>query len=76
MYPSDENPEYWKTADTGDKESGTWSYKDGKLTTLCKGEETSFSINIEDDVLTITEIDEETSKTTNSVYKRTKPSLK
>ncbi|MBQ2592967.1 MAG: lipocalin family protein [Candidatus Riflebacteria bacterium] len=75
MYPSDENPEYWKTADTGDKESGTWSYKDGKLTILCKGEETSFSINIEDDVLTITEIDEETSKTTNSVYKRTKPSL-
>ena len=75
IYPSDENPQFWKTADTGDKVSGTWSYKDGKLTTLCKDQEASFSINIEDDVLTITEIDEETSKPTNSVYKRTKPSL-
>ena len=76
LYPSDEKPEYWKTEDAGDKQSGTWSYKDGKLITLCEGEEGSFSISLEDDVLTITEIDEETSKTTNSVYKRTKPSLK
>ena len=79
IYPSDENPQYWETSDTDDTVTGTWSYKEGKLTTLSKGEELVTPMSLEDDVLTLTEdeVDEDTgtTHTSVSVFKRTKPSM-
>ena len=79
IYPDTQKPEYWKTSDTGVEETGTWSYKEGKLITSCNGEELVSPMSLEDDVLTLTEdeVDEDTgtTHTSVSVFKRTKPSL-
>ncbi len=79
IYPDTQKPEYWKTSDTGVEETGTWSYKEGKLTTSCNGEELVSPMSLEDDVLTLTEdeVDEDTgeSYTSVSVLKKTKPSM-
>ena len=66
------HPDYWEPEGTVYTDTGTWSYSNGKLTTVVDGYTMTVSITLQDGGLTLTGT---TPEPWTSVYKKTKYSL-
>lgn len=74
-----DNTDYWQTGDNCETVNGYWTYDEDKGSVYIiieDGDDMNIPISIKDGVLTTTEVDEETSEKSHSVFKKTKPSAK